>query len=109
MGLDVSASVSVLALSQEMFQKIVDYVGGELASTTDDYALLQKLNEVTADEYVKMTDTATNLNTDMGKLRKKCASLTSPSHLHPIRAHGAAVLPQVMPPPPSSLSHTYLR
>jgi hypothetical protein len=44
-------------------------------ATTEDYALLQKLNEATSAEYVGMTETAQGLNVNMADLRKKCECL----------------------------------
>lgn len=63
------------ALTQEMFQKIVDYVGGELTATTEDYALLKKLNDTTATQYKDMTNAADTLNADMASLAEKYQAL----------------------------------
>eukprot|EP00039_Didymoeca_costata_P015126 m.252876 g.252876 ORF g.252876 m.252876 type:complete len:127 (+) comp16158_c2_seq1:303-683(+) len=62
-------------LCNEMFQKIVDYVAGQLSSTAADYGLLKALNEATGAEYERMASTTTGLNKDVETLRQKYSEL----------------------------------
>lgn len=43
-----------------------------LAATCRDYALLKQLNDVAADEYVKLQESAKAVNEDVRGVRQKC-------------------------------------
>mmetsp|Transcript_17407 Transcript_17407/g.67622 ORF Transcript_17407/g.67622 Transcript_17407/m.67622 type:complete len:143 (-) Transcript_17407:38-466(-) len=61
-------------LAEEMFAKLGAYLGGELAATTDEYRLLERMNRVTAGKYCEMADTSGGLVEFMGELRNKYAT-----------------------------------
>eukprot|EP00041_Stephanoeca_diplocostata_P016005 m.311378 g.311378 ORF g.311378 m.311378 type:complete len:163 (-) comp20221_c0_seq8:1701-2189(-) len=58
-----------------MFEKIVDYVEGELTDTTANYELLKDLNVAATNEYSQMTSLAAKTNEEMAELRQKYEAL----------------------------------
>lgn len=60
---------------KEAFDKLTEYLNGELAGSIQDYVLLEKLNKLTVTKYSEMSDTAKTLITVMEELDKKYKSL----------------------------------
>ena len=48
-------------LGKDMFEKVAAYFHGELETVAEDYAVLEKMNKVTADKYVEMKTTGSNI------------------------------------------------
>ncbi|CAI7999595.1 Biogenesis of lysosome-related organelles complex 1 subunit 2 [Geodia barretti] len=59
----------------EMFEKVAEYLNGELAATSEEYALLQRLNQITLNKYQDMTALASRLNEVSQRLNDKFVSL----------------------------------
>lgn len=60
------------AQCHDMFEKITDYLNGELAATSEEYQLLQRLNQMTLNKYQDMTALASRLNEVSQRLNDKC-------------------------------------
>lgn len=60
------------AQCHDMFEKIADYLNGELAATSEEYQLLQRLNQMTLNKYQDMTALASRLNEVSQRLNDKC-------------------------------------
>ncbi|CAI7999599.1 Biogenesis of lysosome-related organelles complex 1 subunit 2 [Geodia barretti] len=60
----------------EMFEKVAEYLNGELAATSEEYALLQRLNQITLNKYQDMTALASRLNEVSQRLNDKCQFLS---------------------------------
>ena len=58
--------------TEATFEKVTAYLLGELNSCTEDYVLLEKMNEVTAKKYAEMAGNAENLTLFMKQLKEKC-------------------------------------
>ncbi|PIK52840.1 putative biogenesis of lysosome-related organelles complex 1 subunit 2 [Apostichopus japonicus] len=63
------------ALTRDMFTKLTDYVRGDLASTAEDYKLLEQMNKVTTKKYTDMKQMAIDLENGMKELNEKYSSL----------------------------------
>ncbi|XP_003389556.1 PREDICTED: biogenesis of lysosome-related organelles complex 1 subunit 2-like [Amphimedon queenslandica] len=62
-------------LTRDMFDKVADYVNGELAMTCEEYDLLLRLNQVTIAKYNDMTTIASGLADVSQRLNDKFVSL----------------------------------
>lgn len=62
-------------MAMDMFQKITEYLNGELAITSEEYQLLLRLNQMTMAKYSDMTALASRLNVVSNKLNEKFLSL----------------------------------
>ncbi|KAJ8039387.1 Biogenesis of lysosome-related organelles complex 1 subunit 2 [Holothuria leucospilota] len=67
--------VDIEVLTRDMFTKLTDYVRGDLASTAEDYKLLEQMNKVTAKKYSDMKQMAIDLEKGMKELNEKYSSL----------------------------------
>ncbi|XP_072164638.1 biogenesis of lysosome-related organelles complex 1 subunit 2-like [Diadema setosum] len=65
----------IAELTRDMFQKMVEYLQGDLASTADDYKLLEQMNHVTAKKYADMRNIALQIGDSMSDLQEKYQSL----------------------------------
>lgn len=65
-------TISHNAQYRDMFEKITDYLNGELAATSEEYQLLQRLNQMTLNKYQDMTALASRLNEVSQRLNDKC-------------------------------------
>ncbi|CAG8683137.1 23941_t:CDS:2 [Dentiscutata erythropus] len=57
-------------LTEEMFLKVADYLKGEILATTEDYKLLETMNQVTRDRYQEMSKMAQNLVVEMANFQR---------------------------------------
>ncbi|KAG0213190.1 biogenesis of lysosome- organelles complex 1 subunit 2 [Mortierella sp. GBA43] len=55
--------------SQDMFRKIAEYVRSEMLATSEDYKLLENMNNMTKERYVELAGVAQELMLEVGKLR----------------------------------------
>ncbi|KAJ8896085.1 hypothetical protein PR048_001427 [Dryococelus australis] len=62
-------------LATSMFQKTADYLFGELASTQEDYRLLEAMNQATIIKYSDMKQIASNVARTITDLNEKYKSL----------------------------------
>lgn len=62
-------------LSKVMFEKIADYLQGELAGTLEDYKLLEEMNRATTVKYSDMKQIAANVSKALKELNEKYKSL----------------------------------
>mmetsp|Transcript_60327 Transcript_60327/g.142142 ORF Transcript_60327/g.142142 Transcript_60327/m.142142 type:complete len:127 (-) Transcript_60327:119-499(-) len=61
--------------SAVMFEKVSKHLQGELYASTEDYTLLEKMNEVTTAKFKELTEQAATINQDMSKLREESSEL----------------------------------
>ncbi|RUS23533.1 biogenesis of lysosome-related organelles complex-1 subunit 2-domain-containing protein [Jimgerdemannia flammicorona] len=59
----------VTRLTEDMFKKVAEYMRGELMATSDDYRLLETMNNVTRDKYSDMSALAQTLMGEMSKVQ----------------------------------------
>lgn len=52
-----------------MFRKIAEYVRSEMLATSEDYKLLENMNNMTKERYVELAGVAQELMLEVGKLR----------------------------------------
>ncbi|CAG8536778.1 8147_t:CDS:2 [Acaulospora morrowiae] len=57
-------------VTAEMFNKVAEYLKGEMLATNEDYKLLENMNNVTRDRYKEMSGMAQNLVVEMAKLQR---------------------------------------
>ncbi|RWS24756.1 biogenesis of lysosome-related organelles complex 1 subunit 2-like protein [Leptotrombidium deliense] len=62
-------------LSEKLFEKATDYLQSELRMTTEDYKLLQKMNEMTAKKYSSMKQVGESIALSLNDLHSKYQSL----------------------------------
>eukprot|EP01121_Diplochlamys_sp_Union-15-3_P011392 TRINITY_DN3302_c0_g4_i1.p1 TRINITY_DN3302_c0_g4~~TRINITY_DN3302_c0_g4_i1.p1 ORF type:complete len:203 (-),score=48.73 TRINITY_DN3302_c0_g4_i1:19-579(-) len=60
--------------TQTLFRTLSDYLRGELLATSEDYKLLENMNNVTKEKYVEMTEMAVKLGEQMTLLQQKYKS-----------------------------------
>ncbi|RUO96689.1 hypothetical protein BC936DRAFT_141613 [Jimgerdemannia flammicorona] len=65
----------VTRLTEDMFKKVAEYMRGELMATSDDYRLLETMNNVTRDKYSDMSALAQTLMGEMSKVQTTCKAL----------------------------------
>ncbi|XP_023933153.1 biogenesis of lysosome-related organelles complex 1 subunit 2-like, partial [Lingula anatina] len=58
-------------LCKETFDKMSDYLMGELTMTVEDYSLLEQMNKVTMNKYFEMKQMTANISTAMQELNDK--------------------------------------
>ncbi|ORX88393.1 biogenesis of lysosome-related organelles complex-1, subunit 2, isoform CRA_b [Basidiobolus meristosporus CBS 931.73] len=66
-----------LNLSQEMFDKVSEYLKSELLASTQDYKLLETFNNLTKEKYQGMSDDAKDLINQVTKLQQSYASFST--------------------------------
>lgn len=60
---------------RDMFEKVAEYLNGELAATSEEYELLRRLNQMTLNKYQDMTALASRLNEVSQRLNDKFVAL----------------------------------
>ncbi|XP_014667779.1 PREDICTED: biogenesis of lysosome-related organelles complex 1 subunit 2-like [Priapulus caudatus] len=68
-------SPEVRRLCTELFEKLSEYLQGELAMTSEDYRLLEHMNRITKDKYENMTEVAKQVGTSLHQLNDKYRNL----------------------------------
>ncbi|XP_065911286.1 biogenesis of lysosome-related organelles complex 1 subunit 2-like [Dysidea avara] len=68
-------SVDLKDLCKEMFDKITQYLNGELTATSEEYKLLQQLNQITLAKYTDMCAIAHRLNEVSSRVNDNYKSL----------------------------------
>eukprot|EP01089_Gocevia_fonbrunei_P020131 TRINITY_DN7392_c0_g1_i1.p1 TRINITY_DN7392_c0_g1~~TRINITY_DN7392_c0_g1_i1.p1 ORF type:complete len:165 (+),score=39.42 TRINITY_DN7392_c0_g1_i1:39-533(+) len=63
-------------LSEDMFKNVSEYVQGELLATSQDYKLLEKMNQRTKVKYAGMTHTTVEMTEFMKTMQQKYESFT---------------------------------
>ncbi|XP_064399155.1 biogenesis of lysosome-related organelles complex 1 subunit 2-like [Halichondria panicea] len=72
---EIPPSPEYRELARDMFEKITEYLNGELSATSEEYQLLHRLNQMTIAKYSDMTSLATRLNEVSESLNDKFVSL----------------------------------
>uniref|UniRef100_T1JJR6 Biogenesis of lysosome-related organelles complex 1 subunit 2 n=1 Tax=Strigamia maritima TaxID=126957 RepID=T1JJR6_STRMM len=72
---EAETTVNINDLSTKMFDKVSDYMEGELATTLEDYRLLEEMNRVTITKYSDMKQIATNVSKSLKDLQDKYKDL----------------------------------
>lgn len=70
-GIEATGQSDVGELTRDMFAKMTEYLQGDLASTAEDYKLLEQMNKITADKYGEMKLMATDIGKSMKDLNEK--------------------------------------
>ena len=63
------------SLCADMFNKLSQYMNSEVATTLEDYKLLEKMNMVTMDKYDSMLEMAKSTGNNLHSLNQKLADL----------------------------------
>ena len=92
-------------LCKDMFERVSEYLSGELASTEGEYQLLRRLNQITLAKYADMTALAGRLNQVAGGLNDKCECCVPLCPL--VSLLGRCPPPPPPPPPPVASLQPY--
>ncbi|XP_036617833.1 biogenesis of lysosome-related organelles complex 1 subunit 2-like [Trichosurus vulpecula] len=65
----------ITGLCQDIFSKMATYLTGELTATSEDYKLLENMNQLTSSKYLEMKDIAVNVSKNLKDLNQKYAAL----------------------------------
>ncbi|CAM0138240.1 unnamed protein product [Umbelopsis sp. WA50703] len=66
----------VQRLSNNLFKKLTEYTKGELIASSENYKLLETMNNVTKEKYAEMSEMAQRLVKDMSKLQSTYADFS---------------------------------
>ncbi|XP_072038957.1 biogenesis of lysosome-related organelles complex 1 subunit 2-like [Amphiura filiformis] len=70
-GIEATGQSDVAELTRDMFSKMTDYLRGDLASTAEDYKLLEQMNRLTTDKYGEMKQMGLEIGKSMKDLNDK--------------------------------------
>ncbi|XP_033644395.1 biogenesis of lysosome-related organelles complex 1 subunit 2-like isoform X1 [Asterias rubens] len=65
----------IAELTRDMFNKMTAYIRGDLATTAEDYKLLEDMNRITSKKYEDMKQTACEISSAMKTLDEKYKNL----------------------------------
>ncbi|XP_068946666.1 biogenesis of lysosome-related organelles complex 1 subunit 2-like [Petaurus breviceps papuanus] len=69
------SEADITGLCQDVFSKMAMYLTGELTATSEDYKLLENMNNLTSLKYLEMKDIAVNTRRNLKDLNQKSAAL----------------------------------
>jgi len=72
-----AAAAQIQAGTEQLFAELAKYIEGELTMTSEDYRLLEQMNQLTRQRYLEMTATAERLVTTMTTVQTKYQQLES--------------------------------
>ena len=70
-GVEATGQSDVAELTRDMFSKMTEYLRGDLASTAEDYKLLEQMNKLTTEKYGEMKQMGLDIGRSMKDLNDK--------------------------------------